>query len=76
MERRGVPSVVVATEPFIALVQARLRSLGLHGVPLLVLPHPFETKHREEIRAIARQRVDELLTLLTWRYSTWRGDAH
>jgi hypothetical protein len=67
MERRGVPSIAVATVPFVPLVRARAVALGLKEVPLLVLPHPFETKDRELIRTIAAERVDELVDLLTWR---------
>lgn len=59
-----MPGVVVATEPFVTLARLRASVSGIDRLPILVLPHPFETLSEEEIRIIARDRVDELADLI------------
>jgi hypothetical protein len=45
------------------LGHAQARALGHAQLPLLLVPHPFGTRSRDEIRAIAAQCVDQLLAL-------------
>jgi hypothetical protein len=59
-----VPAVVVVTEVFANLARTAARARGLAELRLLVLPHPMENRSRDEIRAIAAARLDEIRGLL------------
>ena len=58
--------MAIATTPFVPLVEARAKAMGIE-VPLLVLPFPFETKQNDEIRAIAHEKAEELIGLILAR---------
>ena len=53
LERRGVPTVVVGTEPFLdeALEQARL--LGMPDAAVVLVPHPVQLLTAAEMAALA-----------------------
>jgi hypothetical protein len=53
LERRGVPTAVVGTEPFIdeALEQARV--LGMPDYRAVLIPHPVQILAEDELRALA-----------------------
>ncbi len=40
------------------------RAQGYPALPLLALPHPMESRPEAEVRALARQRFDELIGLI------------
>ncbi len=53
LERRGVPTCAVGTEPFVdeALEQARL--LGMPAYRMVFVPHPVQLLTDDELRAVA-----------------------
>jgi hypothetical protein len=53
LERRGVPTCAVGTEPFVdeALEQARL--LGMPAYRMVFVPHPVQLLTDDELRALA-----------------------
>ena len=59
-----MPAAVVVTEVFANLAATASRARAYASLKTLVLPHPMETRGEAEIRAIARQRFDELIALL------------
>lgn len=61
MVRSGKPAVVVVTEVFTSLARIAAAARGFESLPLLVLPHPMETRAPEEIDRIAEERFDELI---------------
>ena len=46
----------------LALTAAQAR--GIDPIPMLVLPHPMETRAAEEIDRIAEDRFDEAIALI------------
>jgi hypothetical protein len=62
--RGGKPAVAVVTEAFANLARTAASARGFAELPLLVLPHPMETRSPEEIDRIAGERFDELVGLL------------
>jgi hypothetical protein len=54
----------VVTEVFANLAQTAARARGFDHLEMLVLPHPMETRSREEVRRIALERAAELARLL------------
>ena len=55
--------MTVVSNAFIGLGKAQARALGPPGLPLAVIPHPFGSRSREEVRALAEQCVDEIARL-------------
>jgi hypothetical protein len=49
---------------FIGLGKAQARALGYVGLPLAVIPHPFGSRTRAEVRALAEQCVDDIAKLV------------
>ena len=65
LERLGLPTVAVGTEPFIdeALEQARL--LGMPGYRMAWVPHPVQLLDREGIERLAESVLPEVVAGLT-----------
>jgi len=56
--------VTVVSNAFIGLGRAQARALGHPGLPLAVIPHPFGSRTRAEVRALAEQCVDDIAKLM------------
>lgn len=65
LERRGVPTAGVGTEPFVdeALLQARV--LGMPDLRLAYVPHPVQLLSRNELGALAGNVFPRIVALLT-----------
>ncbi|MEK7682400.1 MAG: hypothetical protein AAB502_04985 [Chloroflexota bacterium] len=61
MQNRGVPTVAIVTEQFVSLAKNSAKALGYPDLPIVVVPHPFETLPRERIRQIAEEKVEEII---------------
>jgi len=55
--------VLICSTAFAALGRAQARILGYPELPILVVPHPFGNKSREEIIGLAQWCADELAKL-------------
>lgn len=64
LERLGIPTAAVATEPFVdeALEQARL--LGMPSYRMVYVPHPVQLLTDDELRASADLAFGEIVTRL------------
>lgn len=65
LERLGVPTVTMVTQPFETLAHARCESLGMPDLRIVVVPHPVYTRTQEELEGIARERFSEIRDALT-----------
>jgi len=54
----------VCSASFIGLGRAQQKALGSPDLPIAVVPHPFGTRSREELREIASGCADEIARLL------------
>ena len=52
------------TEVFANLARTAARAQGYAELPMLVLPHPMESRPEGEVRQIARARFEELFAHL------------
>ena len=57
--------MTICSTAFTTLGQAQARALGHADLPIAVVPHPFGLRGREEIRKIAEQCVDDVVSLVT-----------
>ena len=63
LERRGTPTVFVASDVFIDAAEAQSTALGFHPARVFV-PHPIQDRTDDEMRLIADRAVDQLISLL------------
>jgi hypothetical protein len=54
----------VVTAVFENLGRTAARAQGYPDLPMVVLPHPMESRPEAEVREIARARFDELIAWL------------
>lgn len=57
----------MVTEVFVNLAATAARARGFGELRRIVLPHPMENRPTNEIIEIARERLDEIVRLLTRR---------
>ncbi len=55
--------MTVCSTAFETLGRAQARALGEPGLPLLIIPHPFGTRTRDEIAVLAQSCADQLARL-------------
>jgi sulfur carrier protein ThiS len=65
LEKAGVPSIAVVTEPFGFKARAEVGALGLGNLPIQILPHPIGQISDEAMRALTDEAYDEVLFSLT-----------
>jgi hypothetical protein len=53
LERRGIPSVAVATTPFIDEAAEQAHSLGMPGIGTVFVPHPVQLLPSSELEDLA-----------------------
>jgi hypothetical protein len=65
LERLGLPTAVVGTEPFLdeALEQAHV--LGMPDYRIVLVPHPVQLLSEEELFALADEAFPRIEALLT-----------
>jgi hypothetical protein len=67
MELMGIPSVVLATRPFVSQAHAMSRMRGDPDYGLAVIEHPIVTLTREELLARARVAAPQVIQHLVDR---------
>lgn len=67
-EKLGIPTVTVATEPFMGDAKASALGVGVNDMAFVVVPHPMGGIPREDIRKKADLAFDEILKTATqWK---------
>jgi hypothetical protein len=76
LERLGIATAAVATEPFVdeALEQARV--LGMPDYRMVFIPHPVQLLTASELRELADQVFEEIVERLTQPESPRADGAH
>jgi alkanesulfonate monooxygenase SsuD/methylene tetrahydromethanopterin reductase-like flavin-dependent oxidoreductase (luciferase family) len=64
LEEQGIPTVNVTTTEFIKAAQAQCAALGMPQYEPILVTHPIQPKTEEEVRALADQVVDQIVTKL------------
>jgi hypothetical protein len=65
LEKLGIPTVSVITEPFGFKARVEVTALGLGTVPIQILPHPIGQISDAEMRALTDEAYDEVVFGLT-----------
>ena len=61
LERRGIPSVFVASAEFVQAAIAQSTSLGFPTVARVFTPHPIQDRTDDEMRTYADAAFEEIL---------------
>jgi hypothetical protein len=64
LERRGIPTAVVGTEPFIDEAIEQARVLGMPDLRIVTVPHPVQLLTREQVEELADLALDEVIARL------------
>jgi hypothetical protein len=63
LEARGVPSVMVASDEFVAAAAVQARALGFEPACVFVA-HPIQDRTDDEMRALADAAVEEIVAAI------------
>ena len=64
LEKRGIPTVGVATTEFVEAAAVQADSLGFDPAYIWV-PHPIQDRTDAELHQLAAQHVDQIVAALT-----------
>jgi hypothetical protein len=64
-ERRGIPSMFVASGEFVSAANAQSQSLGFPSVARVFTPHPIQDRTDDEMLAYADLVFDEIVAAVT-----------
>ncbi len=63
-EKRGVPTAVICTTPFVSSAKAMSVIGGIPEYPFVVVPHPLGSLPTDELRGRAIQAAPDVLSIL------------
>ena len=64
-EESGRPGVLVASSVFADAATAQAEALGAPDARRVLVPHPVQDRTDDELRAMAREAVDDLVRAIT-----------
>lgn len=67
VRRRGVPSAVICSEPFLQLGRTQSRVLGVPDLSLIIIKHPLGGISMDDVKARADSALAQLLDILRER---------
>ena len=67
LERLGIPTVTVVTEPFTVAADTVARSLGLPDVPRVVIPHDYLSEDTDAVAKKLEPLLEEIVDRLLVR---------
>ncbi len=67
LERLGIPTVTVVTEPFTVAANTVARSLGLPDVPRVVIPHDYLSEDTDAVAKKLEPLLEEIVDRLLVR---------
>ncbi len=63
MMKRGKLAMTICSTAFLGMGKLQSRALGMPQMPIVVIDHPFGSRSRDEVRAIAATCADEMARL-------------
>lgn len=65
LEKRGIPTVTIATDGMADMGQQTARELGFDAMPILTVPHAASLMTEPEIEKVAESIVDQIIYILS-----------
>ena len=64
-EKRGIPATMFLTQVFKNAATYQFRNQGMDGHPFIELPHPVSNLTTDQMQALARRYVEQMVRQLT-----------
>ncbi len=64
VRRRGIPSAVICSGPFVQLGRTQARVLGVPDLPLIIIGHPLGGLALNDVKTRADSALAQLLDLM------------
>ncbi len=64
IRKRGIPSAVICSEPFVQLGRTQSKVLGVPDLPLIVIKHPLGGLALDDVKSRAEAALKQLVPLL------------
>jgi len=61
--KRGKAAMTICSTAFVRVGKMQCKALGMPHLPILVIEHPFGSRSREEVRAMAGNCADQIAQL-------------
>jgi hypothetical protein len=65
LERRGIPTAAICTEPFRGTVSTLAEGLGMPNARLVFMSHPFGSLPADDVRSLALKHRDDVISIIT-----------
>jgi hypothetical protein len=65
LERRGIPTAAVGTEPFLDEALEQAGALGMPDYRMVLIPHPVQLLSDDEVHARADEAFERVVARLT-----------
>jgi len=65
LERRGIPSMFVASSEFVEAAAAQSKALGFSAVARVFVPHPIQDRTDEEMVTYADAAYEDIVSRIT-----------
>jgi len=65
LERRGIPTAAVGTEPFVDEALEQAQALGMPAYRMVLVPHPIQLLDRPGVEALADAALERVVAMLT-----------
>jgi hypothetical protein len=65
LERRGIPSMFVASSEFVEAAAAQSKALGFSAVARVFVPHPIQDRTDAEMVAYADAAYEDIVSRIT-----------
>ena len=57
--------MLIATQAFKSLAEAVAKAFGYPDLPMVIVPHPFETLSKEEVERITDEVIPDVVAVLS-----------
>ncbi|MBI2907231.1 MAG: hypothetical protein HYX92_06200 [Chloroflexi bacterium] len=61
VQKRGIPTVTMVTSEFVPVARFHAKSRGFPDLPIVMVPHPFETLPHDVVKKLAEEKFDEIM---------------
>jgi hypothetical protein len=65
LEAAGITATYIASTEFVDAGTAQARAFGFASVPAVHVPHPIQDRTDAEMRALAEQALEEVISAVT-----------
>jgi hypothetical protein len=65
LEKKGIPTVTIVTQPFHKPARLNAAAMGAPHLPIVILPHPVGDLTEKDLQELARAAYPKIVSALT-----------